>query len=70
MRICGCGCADCGHVTGLLERAGRRGRHACESCGSARTATRLSTFAPQAGRTPSSRCLTCADGKCPMAGAT
>ena len=62
-------CADCGHVTSFLERSGRRGRHPCASCGSARTVKRPSSFAPQAGRTPSARCITCADHKCPMAGA-
>ena len=59
-------CSECGQVTAFLEPAGRRGRHACEHCGSKSTRKMISTFAPQAGKTPSSRCSTCEDAKCPF----
>ena len=61
-------CKQCEHVTAFLEKAGARGRRICESCGSSATEKALSTFAPQAGRSGSTRCQTCPTGpSCPAA---
>jgi putative FmdB family regulatory protein len=58
-------CKDCGHVTAFLERPGAKKRHACEKCGSPRTAKRFSTFAVHAG-TSSSGDSSCPTGTCSL----
>ena len=37
-------CRDCGHLTEVLERAGAKGKHACEKCGSRQMEKVLSVF--------------------------
>ena len=37
-------CRDCGHLTEVLERAGTKGKHACEKCGSRQMEKVLSVF--------------------------
>lgn len=63
-------CGECGQVTSFLELKARSGGHACEKCGSKKMEKKFSTFAPQAGRTPASKCGSCSEGRCPMAGRT
>ena len=60
-------CGDCGHVTAFLEKAGKRGDHPCEECGSKRTKKRFSTFAAQSAP-DAETCPCCTTGSCPMAG--
>ena len=61
-------CGECGHVTAFLEKAGRRGPHACEECGSRQTEKLFSTFAPQSGSSPApprAGCQSCSTESCP-----
>ena len=68
-------CAECGHVTDFLEKAGAAGPHACDACGSARMEKIFSTFSAQssrpsgcaAGECPAGDCATCPGGECPLA---
>jgi len=63
-------CRECGHVTSFLEKAGAKGAHKCEECGSGKTDKAFSTFAAQVS--PSSapaacaNAHTCQSGCCPM----
>jgi len=66
-------CRHCGHVTSFLEKAGTKGSHKCEQCGSSETDKVLSVFAARAGATSASdsRCAnadTCPSGTCPLKG--
>jgi putative FmdB family regulatory protein len=65
-------CGKCEHVTAFLEKAGVKGSHACEKCGSKATEKAFSTFAAQvaAPAAPAGRCprsATCTSESCPMA---
>lgn len=57
-------CEQCQHVTSFLEKAGSRKAHACEKCGSAKTAKILSTFAAKSGT--GSAGGSCPTGTCPL----
>ena len=64
-------CRQCGHVTSFLEKAGTKGSHKCEQCGSGKTDKAFSTFAAQAGAAsePPGGCAnagSCASGSCPF----
>lgn len=50
-------CSDCNHVTSFLEKAGARGPHACEACGSRQTEKCFSVFSAQASAPGA--CRTC-----------
>jgi len=54
-------------VTAFLEKAGRRGLHVCEKCGSTGTEKAFSTFAARSGAGGSSGDLRC-DDTCPLSG--
>ena len=64
-------CGKCGHLTAFLEKAGTKGRHACEECGSTQTEKVLSTFAAQSGGSAAEPACpnrgTCSSGTCPLA---
>jgi putative FmdB family regulatory protein len=63
-------CGQCGHVTEFLEKAGAKGEHACEQCGSTATEKVFSTFAAQSGQAAAPSCPrrgTCPSGTCPLA---
>jgi len=57
-------CSKCGHVSSFLEKAGGRGPHACEKCGSKDTEKVFSTFAARGGSS-SSTGDSCSTGTCP-----
>jgi putative FmdB family regulatory protein len=57
-------CAQCGHVTSFLEKAGARKAHACEKCGSEDTEKVFSTFATKSDS--SSSASSCPTGTCPL----
>ena len=64
-------CRQCGHVTGFLEKAGAKGSHKCEKCGSAKTDKAFSTFAAQIGPskgapTACAHAGSCSSGTCPL----
>jgi putative FmdB family regulatory protein len=58
-------CNECGHVTPFLEKAARRGRHACERCGSKQTEKVFSTFSTKSGGAASGD-SSCPTGTCPL----
>ena len=58
-------CEACGHVSEFLEKAGSRGPHACEKCGSKDTKKVFSTFAAKSGGSSSSGSI-CPTGTCPL----
>ena len=58
-------CKDCSHVTAFLEGPGAKKRHACEKCGSPRTAKQFSTFAAHAGNS-STGGSSCPTGTCSL----
>ena len=58
-------CKKCGHVTSFLEKADKRGSHACEKCGSKSTEKLFSTFAAKSDG-PSSSGPSCPTGTCPL----
>jgi len=58
-------CSKCGHVSSFLEKAGARGPHPCEQCGSKSTQKVLSTFAAKSD-TASSASSSCPTGTCPL----
>jgi putative FmdB family regulatory protein len=62
-------CRQCGHVTGFLEKAGAKGPHKCEKCGSGKTDKAFSTFAAQVGSASQpagcAHAGSCASGSCP-----
>jgi putative FmdB family regulatory protein len=65
-------CGKCDHVTAFLEKAGVKGGHACEKCGSKATEKVFSTFAAQVASPPAPagscpRSATCGSGSCPLA---
>ena len=64
-------CRQCGHVTSFLEKAGAKGSHKCQKCGSAKTDKAFSTFAAQAGsiKEAPATCAhagSCSSGSCPL----
>jgi len=59
-------CGDCGSVTEFLEKAGFKGKHACEKCKSNKMEKMLSTFAPLVKqRASGGKCDSCTEHKCP-----
>jgi len=58
-------CKKCGHVTSFLEKAGSKGGHACEKCGSKETGKIFSTFATKTGG-KSEGGSSCPTGTCPL----
>ncbi|MCD6338680.1 MAG: zinc ribbon domain-containing protein [Verrucomicrobia bacterium] len=62
-------CEECGHVTVFLEKAGAKGPHKCEKCGSAKTVKLLSSFAVGDGGSSGSAGSSgssCPTGTCPL----
>ena len=64
-------CRQCGHVTSFLEKAGAKGPHKCEQCGSAKTDKAFSTFAAKMGPTKNepagcANAGSCSSGSCPF----
>jgi len=57
-------CRKCSHVSSFLEKAGARGPHLCEKCGSDETEKVFSTFATQSDSSPSGS--SCPTGTCPL----
>lgn len=56
-------CKQCGHVTEVLQKSSRPGKHACEKCGSADLQKLLSGFAVGRGKSPTP-CESCPSGPC------
>jgi len=59
-------CKQCGHVTTFLEKAGTKGRHVCEQCGSRETEKVLSSFSVGSDGGGSSGSSACPTGTCPF----
>ena len=59
-------CAKCGHLTPFLEKAGSRGRHVCEKCGSIETEKVFSTFVARSGPGSRSGGRGCSARSCPL----
>jgi len=58
-------CKKCGHVSSFLEKAGSKGPHVCEKCGSRNTEKLFSTFAAKSNDSSSSG-ASCPTGTCPL----
>ena len=58
-------CLKCGHVSSFLEKAGTKGPHLCEKCGSGEVKKILSTFAARSSDSSSSG-SSCPTGTCPL----
>jgi len=58
-------CAECGHVSSFLEKAGAKQKHVCEKCQSEGLTRKISTFSPAAGKSSSGH-DSCPTGTCPL----
>ena len=61
-------CSRCGHVTSFLEKAGAKGPHECEQCGSAKTKKACSTFAARGASEQAPACRDVCESPCCQAG--